>query len=190
MRSSRRLLRAGLVTAGLAGVVTPAEAIERQHHLGLAPSLAILDVKGKSTASVGGGGALHYTYGLTDQWNLAVELGSAVVAAKQDQDTLETPKTRPAGVDHGSIGASYVIDILQWVPYLGVTGGVYRLWGGTLEPSPLILPGLAVSAGLDYQLTRHLAVGVGVRQHFLLSKIDVYPSYTTAVLRFEYMWGY
>jgi hypothetical protein len=146
-------------------------------------------VKGKSTGSFGAGGALHYAYGLTDQWNLTVELGSAVVASNQQQDAPETPRTRPAGVDQGSVGAGYVIDILQWVPYLGVMGGVYRLWGGTL-PEALVLPGVALSAGLDYQITRHVAVGLGLRQHFLLSKIDVYPSYTTALLRLEYMWGY
>ena len=82
-----------------------------------------------------------------------------------------------------------MIDILRWVPYVGVQGGVYRFAGGTL-PDPLFLPGLAVTAGLDYQISRSFAVGAGVRQHVMLGKLSLYPSYTTFVLRFEYMWGY
>ena len=166
-----------------------AEAIERQHHLGLAPQLSVLVVKDKSTASIGGGGALRYAYGLTDQWNLTAEGSFAVVAADQEQDAPESPKTRPATVGHVSAGVAYVIDILRWVPYLTAQAGGYHLAGGTL-PSALVIPGAAVGLGLDYQLSRQIAVGVSARQHFLLSKLSTYPSYTTVLLGFEYMWGY
>lgn len=186
-------LRTALVAAGALMLValsaTPAYAIERQHHLGLGPSLALLKVDGKSSMSIGGGGALHYTYGLTDQWNLMAEAGSAVVAADQDQDTPSAPRNRPAGVDHASLGIGYVIDVLRWVPYVSVLGGGYRMWGGTLDSS-LFVAGASAGLGLDYQLSRSFAVGIAGRQHFLLSKLSTYPSYTTALLRFEYMWGY
>lgn len=166
-----------------------AHAIERQHHLGLGPELAILSIKDKSTASVGAGGALHYAYGLTDQWNLTLGASSAVVAANQKQDFPTSPRTRPATVDHASVGAAYVIDILRWVPYLNVEAGAYRLAGGTL-PSSLFVAGASAGAGIDYQFNRDFAIGVAGKEHFLLSKLGTYPSYTTVVLRFEYMWGY
>ena len=178
-----------LAVAFVLVLAKPASAVERQHHLGLAPTLAILSIEDKSTASVGLGGALHYAYGLTDQWNLMVEASSAIVAKDQQQDTPDTPRTRPAAVDHLAVGAGYVIDILRWVPYISVLGGGYRLDGGTL-PNALILPGVSVGVGLDYQITRHIAVGVGAREHFMISKLDTYPSYTTVLLRFEYMWGF
>jgi hypothetical protein len=191
--SSSRSSNAALVAAvvGLAALVAPADAraIERQHHLGLGPALGILSIEGKSTASVGGGGALHYAYGLTDQWNLTLGLSSAVVAANQRQDRLSSPHDRPATVDNAAAGAAYVIDILRWVPYLGVEAGAYRLAGGTMSHA-LLLPGASAGAGLDYQLSRDFAVGVSGRQHFLLGKLTTYPSYTTVVVRFEYMWGY
>lgn len=197
MRSRRHRLRPGpgpsllalALSLGTTAAVTPAFAIERQHHFGLAPALAILSVKDKSTMSVGAGGAIHYAYGLTDQWNLAIEASSAVVAANQTKDSETSPRNRPAGVDHASIGAGYVIDILRWVPYIGVQGGLYRLSGGTM-PDPLFLPGVSVNAGVDYQFSRSIAVGVGGRQHLMLGKLDTYPSYTMVVLRIEYMWGY
>jgi hypothetical protein len=175
------------LTVGL--LASPAQAIERQHHLGLSPTLAMLSIKDKSTLSVGGGGAVHYAYGLTDQFNLTFEGGSAVVAADQQQDFDTSPRNRPARVDHGAIGAGYVIDILQWVPYIGLAGGLYHLSGGTMQDA-LFVGGISLAAGLDYQITRHVAAGIGVREHLLLSKLETYPSYTTFVLRLEYMWGY
>ncbi len=183
-----RALRSAVFLA-LSLVAPPAAAIEGQHHLGLAPTLSILKVDSKSTASVGGGGALHYTYGLSDQWNFTAEASSAVVAMNQRKDNADSPPDRPATVSQVSVGTSYVVDILQWVPYIGLQGGVYPLTGGTL-PDPLFIAGAAVSVGIDYQLSRSFAVGIGGRQHFLLSKIDTYPSYTTVGLRFELMWGY
>ena len=185
------MLRAA-VTAGVfacALLAAPeARAIERQHHLGLAPALGVLKIDGKSTTSTGIGGALHYTYGLSDQWNLSVQASTVVGAADQKQDG-DKPRNRPMGVDHGAIGIGYVIDILRWVPYVDVHGGVYRLWGGTLDEAKF-LPGLSAGVGIDYQLNRRFAIGAAGRQHFMVSKMDTYPSYTTVLLRFEYMWGY
>ena len=80
-------------------------------------------VDDKSTASVGAGLALHYTYGINDTFNVMVEASSSSVAREQFQDTPETPRTRPAGIDHGAFGVGYVIDILQWVPYICVLAG-------------------------------------------------------------------
>ncbi len=175
--------------AAVALVPSTAAAVERQHHLGLGPSLAILKVDDKSTLSVGGGATLHYAYGLNDQFNVIGELGSAVVALNQQQDLPESPRTRPARLDHASVGLGYVIDILTWVPSLSAQLGVHHLSGGTLDSS-LVLPSAQLGLGLDYQLSRSFAVGVAARQHFLLTKMADYPSYTTATLRFEYMWGF
>lgn len=167
-----------------------AQAIERQHHLGLGPAAGLLTVSGKSTVSAGLGGAIHYGYGLTDQWNLSVEASSVIVAANQKFDLGEaTPRNRPATVDHAAIGLGYVIDILRWVPYLDAHAGLYRLAGGTIDGS-LFLPGFSVGAGLDYQLNRQFALGIGLREHLMVTKLDNYASYTTGLLRFEYMWGY
>lgn len=186
------LLAAATASAVFAVVLfgsPPASAVEKQHHLGVGGQLSILTIDDKSSASVGGGAAAHYAYGINDTFNLMLEGSWAVVAANQQQDTPETPRTRPAGVDHASFGVGYVIDVLQWVPYVCALGGVYRLHGGTL-PQDLWLPGVELGVGLDYQLTRSFAVGLAGREHLMLSKIDTYSSYTTVLLRGEYMWGW
>lgn len=166
-----------------------AHAIERQHHVGLDPSLSILKVDDKSTASVGAGLGLHYTYGINDQFNVMAEMNVSRVAANQQQDDATSPHTRPADVAHASAGVGYVIDVLRFVPYLGLLLGGYRLSGGTLE-NALLLPGVEAAVGLDYQLSRHWAVGLAGRQHMLFTKMSTYPTYTTVMLRFEYMWGF
>ncbi len=177
------------VGSALCVVPREASAIERQHHLGLDPSLSMLKVDDKSTMSVGFGLGAHYTYGLSDQFNFMAELNASIVALKQQQDFPTTPHTRPAEVGHALVGVGYVLDVLRFVPYFGVLAGGYRLAGGTLDNALLILGG-AVQVGLDYQLSRNWAIGVAGHQHFLVTKMSTYPSYTTALLRFEYTWGF
>lgn len=191
-KSPSRWLRAAGVAIGAAVVLftpSPAAAIERQHHLGLGPAFGMLVIDGKSTTSSGFGGGLHYAYGLTDQFNLTAEASSVIVALDQNQDFPYSPRNRPAVVNHAVAGVNYVIDILRWVPYIGLHAGAYHLTGGTMNDA-LILPGAAVALGLDYQLSRLFAVGLAGRQHFMFTKLDTYPSYTTVLLRFEIMWGY
>ncbi|MDB5218650.1 MAG: hypothetical protein JWO86_6577 [Myxococcaceae bacterium] len=189
MRLASTALTLAAFGTALAAAPTAAHALERQHHIGLDPSLSILKVDDKSTVSVGAVLGLHYTYGIDDQFNFMAELNASIVAANQKQDTPTTPHSRPAEVDHALVGVGYVIDVLRWVPYFGVLAGGYRLSGGTLDNALLVFGG-AAQLGLDYQLSRHWAIGAAGQQHFLLTKMSTYPSYTTVMLRFEYMWGY
>ncbi|MDB4938414.1 MAG: hypothetical protein JWP87_5386 [Labilithrix sp.] len=185
----RVLLAPVALVVALAASPREAQAIERQHHLGLDPSLSMLKVDDKSSLSTGVGLGVHYTYGLNDQLNFMAELNASIVAANQKQDMPESPHTRPAEVDHALAGIGYVIDVLRWVPYFGILAGGYRLSGGTLDKDLLIFGG-AVQVGLDYQLSRHWAIGGAAQQHFLLTKMSTYPSYTNVMLRLEYMWGF
>ena len=110
----RTLAIAALV---IAASPTTAAAVERQHHIGLGPSLSTLVIDDKSTASIGAGFALHYAYGLNDQFNLMAEVGSSVVAKGEKLENPDTPRTRPATVDQATAGVGYVIDVLEFVPF-------------------------------------------------------------------------
>ncbi|MDB5213249.1 MAG: hypothetical protein JWO86_1176, partial [Myxococcaceae bacterium] len=57
-----------------------ARAIERQHHFGLDPTLAMLKVDDKPSLSTGVGLGAHYTYGIDDQFNFMAELNASIVA--------------------------------------------------------------------------------------------------------------
>ncbi len=187
-------LAALVLGAALCASPREALAIERQHHFGLDPTLALLKVDDKSSMSPAVGLGAHYTYGLNDQFNFMAELNASFMIQGEKLEaatpmTPATPHTRPTQIAHALVGVGYVIDILRWVPYFGVLAGGYRLGGGTLDNSLVVIGG-AVQVGLDYQLSRQWAIGGALQQHFLVTKMSDYPSYTTMMLRFEYMWGY
>ena len=165
-----------------------AGAVERQHHVGAAGGLSILSIDDKSTTSVGGGGTLHYAYVLSDAFNLMVEGGYAVVALGEDKGG-SIPATRPQSLAHAGAGVGYVLDVLQWVPYVGLLGKGYVLEGGSLDKTKLSFGG-ALAAGLDFQATRSWASGAGVRKHFRFTVGSHYPSYSEALLRAELIWGW
>lgn len=180
MRTLTALLSAAAATAALLSAA-PAEAFERQWHAGAAFGYALLTDPGTYP---GFGGRLHLAYGLTDSFNALVELDFA---------------THPGGkifAFGGSAGAAYVIDILQWVPYVGLTVGGYdlartTLCGGAGEPA--CHDGrfaVAVPFGLDYVITREFAIGVAGKYALLIPAAEFPGSYFTAYARAEFIWGY
>jgi len=148
----------------------------------------MLKIDDKPTLSVGAGLGLHYAYGLTDQLNLMIEGSSSIVALGEDKGP-GVPATRPSGVDVLGAGIGYVLDITRIVPYGGILASGYVLSGGSLE-KPIVVGGGQLALGVDYMLTRSLAVGFAYRQHLLLTQMSTYPSYSTFFLRVEYVWGW
>lgn len=168
-----------------------AAAVERQHHLGLGTGVTLLGAA-ESPVSLGGAVGAFYTYGLTDQFNLLVEgsfaLQSVSDSPRSDKDP-SIPKVRPRFVGGGGAGLAYVLDVLQWVPYGGVLFGVNTFHGGTLDKS-VVSPDAVLALGLDYQFGRRVTLGGAFRQHFALTQMSTYPSYTQIFLKLEYTWGY
>ncbi len=166
----------------------PAAAVEKQHHLGLDPSFAMLKVADRSSMSAGVDLGVHYTYGLSDMFNFMAEGGFALLDAGAARGP-EVPRTRPSTLARASAGIGYVIDVIRWVPYVGVLAGGYHLAGGTLDGSTFGF-GVQLAAGLDYQFSRRWTAGLAVRQHEILTNITDYPSYTTVGVKVEMMWGF
>jgi hypothetical protein len=182
------VVRALFGLLGLTLVPALATASERQHHLGLAPVGSLVKVRNHNV-STGIGATALYTYGLTDQLNLMAEASHSFLGLGQGGDTPAPPLIRPGFLSTGAVGVSYVLDVLRWVPYAGILGSGNVMGGGTL-PTAFFAPGAQVAAGLDYQFSRHLVAGVGFRQHFLLTKLKDYPSYSSLFVKIEWQWGY
>jgi hypothetical protein len=190
----RRALRAAALGCALAIAAPAAHAFERQHHLGVDAGLAMLAVDQRPSLQVGAGFLAHYAYSITDWLTVGAEGGYAQTSLQElpnqvDANMQPIPNNRPTCITNVSAGAYYVFDVLRWVPYLGVVGGPYILTGGNL-PAARVEGGLALALGLDYQLSRRAAVGLGFRQHFILSNMSTYPSYSQLYLRFELLWGW
>ncbi len=165
-----------------------ASAFERQHHFGLDGGVGMLKVGGKDSLSVGGGGGLHYTYGMTDAFNLMVE-GCFMQVALEELPGKGVQPNRPTSFSNAGVGVSYVLDVLRWVPYGGLLVEGYSANGGTVQGTSIAVGG-AIALGLDYAFNRTFAAGVAFRQHFAFSKISDYPTYTQLLLRLEIAWGY
>jgi hypothetical protein len=187
MRAPGVLAVAGVVFASTA-LASPAWAVEHEHHLGVDVGGSMLVIGDKSTNDVGGTAMVHYTYGLSDEFDLMFEGAYSLVALGQTADSPRTPQTYPSWIANANVGIAYVFDVLTWVPYAGILVGGYGLSGGTI-PGMKLLPGVEIALGLDYRLGSSVSVGVAARQH-LLSETDTYPSFTQLLARIEYVWGW
>lgn len=163
--------------AALVGLApSSAHAYERQWHFGGGLGYAYA---GDGLAS-GFGASAHLTYGLTDAFNLLAEVDATY---HPSPDALFM---------NASVGAAYVIDVLQWVPYVGLMAGGYEtvVTGSCDAGCASTRFGLSVPVGLDYQLSRSAAVGVGARYHLIVTGEPGVTSAVTAFARVEYLWGY
>lgn len=169
--------------AGLAALLAApsAGAFERQWHAGASFGYALLT---EPETYPGFGGRLHLTYGLTDAINLLAEF-----------DMASHPKGKIFSLG-GSAGAAYVIDILQWVPYIGLSAGAYDLIAATACGGPGETPchlgrfAFAVPFGIDYTITRSFAIGFAGKYALLIPAREFPGSYFTAYARAEFIWGY
>lgn len=165
-----------------------ARAVEQEHHIGVDLGLGILTVSDRSTPFVGPTFGLHYTYGITDQFNLIAGAQYSLVAPNASSATESSTHTHPANLWNADVGVAYVLDVLRWVPYFGGLVGAYVLDGGTISGN-LVLPGAQVVVGLGYLLTPAWSVGVEGSEHFLFTDMSLYTSFTGVVARAEFIWG-
>lgn len=189
MRVAVSTFLAAACLALVTGVATPAAAFERQHHLGVDGGLTLLSAADAPSLGVSGGGGVHYTYGFSDAFNVVAEVSFTAIPWGTVLHGEKTPHTLPGTISTAGVGAVYVLDVLRWVPYGGALLGAAALGGGNLDATQ-VLPDGQIALGLDYAINRSWAVGGAFRQHFFLTKMDTYPSYTTLFLRAEYVWGW
>ncbi len=158
-----------------------ARAYERQQHLGADARVAYMTTSG--TGKIGIDLGLHYTYGLSDAFNLVAEAGWAGFTSSG------ATGPQPSTIAYGGVGALYVFDVLRWVPYAGALVGPAYFTGGAVDKA-FFVPDLQLAAGLDYAITREWAVGGEYRQHVFVGKTSDYPEYSAFGLRVEYVWGW
>jgi hypothetical protein len=176
-----------LLAAVLAFALTrEAGAVEQEHHLGVDLGVGMLTISDQSTPDIGAGVGLHYTYGLTDQFNLISEVQYSRVAFNAISQA--DPPTHPANVGNADVGVAYVLDVMRWVPYFGGLAGAYVLDGGTI-PGNLVLPGAELAVGMGYLLTPVWSLGIEASEHFLFTDMSLYTSFTNVVVRVEFIWG-
>lgn len=177
------------------------EAFEHQWHFG--GNLGYTALMGAQQTRHGLGGGLHLTYGLTDAVNLMADVNVSghfgrLGEAPMDENGKATGPVVPVpGVVlvSGAVGVGYIVDVLQWVPYVGALAGVADVidvsgtCGAEGAPCNSLRLNLEVPFGLDYSISRSIAVGVGGRYQLLIGGPGVEHG-LTGLLRAEYVWGW
>lgn len=188
MRSRRSLRVFAVSTAAAFGLTIAlfapreARAFERQFHIGAEAGYAAL-VNGAGATLHGFGGGVRLTYGVSDTVN-ALAIVDVSVHPATTYHGLPVDGQVLAG---GALGLAYVVDILQWIPWVGATAGAYYSAGPT-DSGPRLA--LGIPFGLDYQLSRSIVLGAaGEYKLFLLDPTGA-EHRISAFLRAEYIWGY
>ncbi|MBK9265072.1 MAG: hypothetical protein IPM54_35495 [Polyangiaceae bacterium] len=190
MRAFRALFTLLASCVVMAASSSEAGAYERQWQVGLGVGYAQLINEGGTPvtpASLHGiGSSLTITYGLTDAINI---IGHA--------DFNAHPGDAPTLLYGGSVGVAYVIDVLRWVPWAGVTAGGYGV--SALEPCVATndVPctnarlGFSLLGGIDYQVSRSFSIGAMGRYGVLLFGNQNAVDHTIGgFIRAQYIWGY
>jgi opacity protein-like surface antigen len=169
-----------------------AEAERRQWLLAMTPGYSLVYVDGRSPS--GGGGGFEVGYGLTEALSLRASGFLSWHAAEQT-------KTSPGGTIgafSAMVGLNYTLDVIRLVPYFDVGIGLLGVRGDAgfhdSAVSNLVVPsstafGIELGFGIDYLLTRHVALGALVRYHAFLTDITRIPVYLYVGPRVSFRFG-
>jgi len=166
-----------LVTA----LSSEALAFERQWHFGAGAGVAL----GVEGLELGPALGAHAAYGLSDVFDFRLELSGS-----RHEHTVTTNLTPPepvySNVYTGKIGIAYKLDVIQWIPYLGVTAGALGATG-PLPDYNTVRVCLGLVGGLDYAITRNLGLGIAATADYVLTRPTTHAVF---LLRAEYRLGW
>lgn len=148
-----------------------AAAFEREWHLG-----GGLGAAAASHYQLGPAANLYAAYGISDVFDVRLELAGSRNSAPGAAAFLYGAKAALA----------YKIDVIQWIPYLALTGGYL---GVTRRVAPLASgqPTAGLLAGLDYAVSRNFGLGLALSYDYAF-----HPGagYANGFLRAEYRFGF
>jgi hypothetical protein len=151
-----------------------AHAFEEQWRFGGGAGVVVPGESYTLAPAVGAYGA----YGVSDAFDVKLELSLARSTADPDV----------ASFFYGAYGAlAYKLDVIQWIPYLGVRGGVVGV-SAAVAPFEAFSPSAGGIAGVDYAFSRSLGFGLGLSFDYLLagSGNQLFGALLTAEYRFGY----
>jgi hypothetical protein len=167
-------LRATFVSNALlaaAFVARPARAFEKQWHLGGGLGFAAPNGSYDAGPALG----VHAAYGLSDVFDLRLEMQ----ASRSELPLL------PLWFYGARAGIAYKLDVIQWIPYAGVSAGGFAIaW----EDGTLLRPSVGALAGLDYAVSRHFGVGALGAGDYIFADSGV--TVLSVLVRAEYRFGW
>lgn len=165
-----------LVAAFSLGIPMVARAESGESALSLTSSFASFTAmqSGEDRIGLGGLVALDYQRGIGDTFWLRGAVGGGAFAAEG----------KPGYAATAAIGITYAIDILRYVPYVGIGLGAVCVGGGALEPQ--VRPILELGIGLDVIESQNFSWGLDVRLSSFVKDITFF----SIGPRVTWKWGY
>ncbi|NUO53414.1 MAG: hypothetical protein HOV80_31580 [Polyangiaceae bacterium] len=156
-------------------------AVENEWHVGGAFGYSMLVTSVGSIS--GGGGLVHFRYGLTDALDLAFDGGVSgfpptLLVPEADPENpgaapgepVQAPSFRMMDTE---AGLSYVGDVGRFIPHVGVQAGVSDLMVVSCDDNPDacgqdIRPTIGIPAGFEVRTVGPLVLGAHFRYRFLI----------------------
>jgi hypothetical protein len=154
----------------------PAHAFEREWHVGGGVGGALVPTYQDGLAA-----NVYAAYGITDAFDARAE-----VWASFHEIMLPEGIIKQAAYSAAKLALTYKLDVIQWIPWLGVSAGVLTSGPGR-SPFGSAQLGLGAIAGLDYAWTRNFGLGVCFSADYGLTDTQVYGA---GFLRGEYHFGW
>jgi hypothetical protein len=162
---------------GLFVLLAPATAgaVEGESLLSATPLVSSLTLTAQphDVTGLGGGLAIDYQRGLSDTWWFRAAAGGALHDADEGRLWL----------GGATVGVTYAIDVLRYVPYAGIGLGL-AVVGGPVDTAAK--PYLELGIGLDVLQSRTWSWGVDARFSSFASGIAIFTIGPRITLR----WGY
>jgi len=166
------LRAAAAALTALAAAAAPAAADEGESALSASAGYASFAVPEHEPP--GGALGLEYERGIgADLWIRAAAAGG-----------LYATDGGPSWSGQGTLGLTYVVDILKYVPYLHAGVGAVMLGGGPLETE--LHPVAEIGAGLDVLVRRGLSYGIFIRVASFLDD----SAFVSGGARVTWRWGF
>jgi len=163
---------------------------ERAHAAGSVKRIGVqagfAGVAGNEGTFAGYGGAVSFGYGISDSFTIAANVtGTSNQVAKEGGRSLVLSQ---------ALGLEYALDIIQFVPYVGVYGSIYEIQFGGIKERQFKWGG-ELAIGINWVYSRDFTFGVDFRGHilpedFLNAPDSPSPFYVTSFLKAEYTWGW
>jgi hypothetical protein len=144
-----------------------------------------------SRTANGGGGGVEVGFGITE----ALTLHASGFLSWHAIDASMTQKAGTISAYASMLGLTYTLDVIRLVPYFEIQLGVVGTRGTAgFGSNPEVAKSsddfaLGLGFGIDYLITRHVAVGVIVRYHALMTDLTRIPVYLYAGPRISFRLG-
>lgn len=177
-------------------IVTAVPALARadfkEWTVGAWPAYAVTYVDSRAPSGVGGGAEVGF--GITE----ALTLKATGFLSWHPVGATKTTAAGTIGEFAAMLDLNYALDVIRLVPSFDVAVGVLGIRGsagfGGGARADAVVPsstafGIGLGFGLDYLVTRRVAVGLVVRYHAFLTDITRIPVYLWVGPRVTVRWG-